>query len=111
MQFFKPRIHESIAMAGIIAAAITLHGFWIVNLLITRSPFVIGFFYSSTEKGAVSSLYLFGLILFLIAWCILALIFKGRDCSHHRESAFWFLIVSLIIFFVMTLPPVFGFVL
>jgi len=111
MQFFKPRIHESIAIAAILAAAITLHGLWIANLLITRSPFVSGFFYGSSEKGAVSSLYIFGLLLFLVGWCVLSLIFKGRDCSHYRESAFWFFVASAIIFFVMTLPMVFGFVL
>lgn len=108
MQFFKLRIHESIAMAAILAAAITMHGLWIANLLITRLPAVAGFFEGLASRGAVPSLYLFGLLLFLVAWCILSLIFKGRDCSHHRESAFWFFVVSLIIFFVMTMPMVFG---
>ncbi|MFA6131540.1 MAG: hypothetical protein WC702_00525 [Patescibacteria group bacterium] len=110
MFFFKPRIHESVAIAAILAAAISLHGLWIANLLITRIPAVSGFFCGSGEGGAVPSLYLFGLLLFFIAWCVLTLIFRGRDCSHHRENAFWFLMVSTIIFLFMTLPIIFGFV-
>lgn len=109
MIFFKSRIHESVAVAAIIAAAVALHGLWVVNLLITRLPSVGGFFYGFSEKSAVPSLYMFGLLLFLVVWCVLSLVFKGRDCSHHRESAFWFFAVSSIIFFVMTMPMVFGF--
>jgi len=108
--FFKPRIHESVAIAAVLSVALTLHGLWIINLLITRLPSVSGFFEGLTERGMVPSLYLFGTLLFLAVWCILALFFKGRDCSHHRESTFWFLVASVVIFFVMTLPVVFGFV-
>jgi hypothetical protein len=107
MFFLKPRIHESVALAAIIAAAAALHSLWIANMLLTRCPMVKGFFSGSSEKGAVASLCLFGLLLFSAVWCVLSLAFKGRDCSPHRESAFWFLVVSVLIFFVMTLPPVF----
>lgn len=109
MFFFKSRIHESIAIAAVIAAAVALHGLWIVNLLIIRSTSVSGFFHGASEEGAVSSLYLFGLLLFLTVWWILSLVFKSRDCSDYREGALWFFVASTIIFFVMTAPVVVGF--
>lgn len=109
MFFFKPRIHESIAIAAVIAAAVVLHGLWITNLLLIRSTLVSGFFHGASEKSAVPSLYLFGLLLFLTIWWILVLVFKGRDCSDYREGALWFFVISAIVFFVMTVPVVVGF--
>lgn len=111
MFFFRQRIHESVAIAAVLSTSITLHALWIANLLMIRLPAVSGFFESGTSRGAVGGLCAFGVLCFLVVWCVLSLVFRGRDCSHHRESAFWFLVTSVIIFFVMTMPPVFVLVL
>lgn len=108
--FQRPRIHESLALAAVLATAVTVNILWITNFLIFRLPTVKGFFEISPERGVIADLFLFGFVLFLIFWLLFSLIFKGRDCSVHRESGFWFLVVSLILFLIMTFPSVFSFI-
>ncbi len=96
---FKQRIHESIAVAALVAASAALHAGWILNLIWYRSNLV----------DSLGSLYLFVvsvyaiIFFFSLAWC------KGRDCSDHRDRAYHTFLISALIFIAMTLPIVYGF--
>ncbi|MFH1253290.1 MAG: hypothetical protein V1664_03100 [Candidatus Uhrbacteria bacterium] len=101
------KIHEPIALAAVISAAMALQVFWISNFLFSR---FCGLGYSVVFTSGwemIGVLYVLAGLVFLALWSILALVFRGRDVSHHRNSAFWFLVISLFIFLVMTAPPVF----
>ena len=103
---FRPRIHESIAFSGMFSAGISLHLFWIVNLLAQRLPFVAELLMFS-DAGYIFGLYLVGFFTFVIAFVLLLTLLRGRDLSDHREHAFWFFLVSVVIYLVMTFPSIF----
>ncbi len=106
---FKKRVHESVALAAVFAASVTLHIAWIVNLVVHRSETVWEWFLLSEEIGPISGMYTKTLLSFfgilLVSW----LFWRGRDCSHWRSRVFWFFIMSLIVFLLMTLPFVYEF--
>ncbi len=106
---FKSRVHESVAIAAVFAASVTMHIAWIVNLVVHRSEMAWEWFLLSEEIGPISGMYtktflsFFGI--FLVAW----LFWRGRDCSHWRLRVFWFFVMSIIIFLFMTLPIIYEF--
>jgi len=99
LSWLKSRIHESIAVAALFAAGVSLHAAWIANLV----------WFRSSRVDVLGPLYLFVdtvyVIIFIltVAWC------RGRDCSDFRDRAYHFFLVSILIFSVMTLPIVYGF--
>jgi uncharacterized membrane protein len=108
--FFRNRIHESLALAAMFAGAVALNVAWIDNLLITRSPVIRDWMTLNTDIGSISGLYLDTLGAFFTTFLIVAVIWRGRDITHWRERVFWFFVASIIIFLLMTLPFVYGFV-
>ena len=108
-RLFKPRVHESVALAAIFAASVTLHVAWIVNLLVHRSETVWNWFLLDPDLGPISGMYTKTLITFFVIFVISSLLWRGRDCSHSRDRVFWFLVISIVMFLVMTLPFVYEF--
>ncbi|HBR81106.1 MAG: hypothetical protein UX09_C0060G0009 [Candidatus Uhrbacteria bacterium GW2011_GWE2_45_35] len=105
--FTRRRIHESLSLAAVLSAAISLHALWIVNLLIGRYPDLTVYFDLASGLGIICGLYLFGLVVFFFSLGTIAVFYKDKDCSHHRLNVFLFLLVSLIIYVIMTVPVVY----
>lgn len=95
----KNRVHEPVAVAALLAAAVALHAGWIINLVWYRSARVdmLGALYLS-----VACVYAV-IFLLALAWC------RGKDCGSMRDRAYHFFLVSIAIFVAMTLPFVYGF--
>ncbi len=99
LSWFKSRIHESLAVAALFAAGVSLQAAWIANLV----------WFRMARVDSLMPLYVFVDTVFVIifvltvAWC------RGRDCSDFRDRAYHFFLVSILIFSVMTLPIVYGF--
>ncbi|MEK7615260.1 MAG: hypothetical protein AAB431_02660 [Patescibacteria group bacterium] len=108
--FFKNRIHESIALSASLSAALTLQVGWICVLLIERSEHVRKWFTLSEKIGPVSGLYLKMLVLFILFFGVCVLVRRGKDCSHWRAGVQWFFVISLIMYFIFTLPVLSSFV-
>jgi len=106
--FTRKRIHESMAFAAVLAAAISLHAIWIANLLIIRYSAVAKWFTLAPELGAVTGLYLLGAVVFFLSFGTITIFYHEKDCSHHRTSIFIFLIISLLIYLFATCPVISG---
>lgn len=102
------RIHEPIALGALVAAALALHALWIGNLLVMRIPAVAQVFDLFPPLGPVSGLYDLVAIIYVVVFAAVALHYRGRDCSHARDGAFWLFVSSLVAFTVLTLPFVAG---
>ncbi len=105
----KHRFHESIALAALFAASVTLHIAWISNLLVARVPFFRIWFSVVPSIGPVSGLYLKSLLVFLVLFVGGSFYWRGKDCSHLRKHIFHFFLFSIVAFFIMTLPFVYQF--
>jgi len=108
--FFKERIHESFALASILAGSVALHVAWIDNLLITRSSSIRDWITLNPEIGPISGLYVDTLGAFFMTLLLATAFWRGKDVSHWRDRVFWFFVCSIVIFLLMTLPFVYGFV-
>ena len=97
------------ALAAVFAGALTLNAAWLANLLATRIPAVHEWFIFTKSVGAISGLLLTSTIIYLVSFLLVTLWYRKRDCSHQREAAYWFLIISIIIFSIMTIPGIFEF--
>ena len=109
LQLFRKRIHESFALAAILAGAVALHVAWMDNLLITRSTTMRDWITLNPEIGPISGLYVDVLGAYFTTLLIAAAVWRGKDVSHWRDRVFWFFIVSVVVFLMMTLPFVYGF--
>lgn len=109
MKFFKKRIHESVGFAAMFAVGLTLNVAWILNFLVYRIDAIKEMFILQESVGLISGLYLSTLVSFFVLFGISLLYFKGKDVSHHRDGILWFFIVSVLIFFIMTIPAVYEF--
>jgi hypothetical protein len=108
-RLFAKRVHESFALAAILAAAVALHTAWIDNLLISRSQTIAQWVTLNPDIGPISGLYVDVLGAYFTTLLIAAALWRGRDVSHWRDQVFWFFSGSLVIFLLMTLPFVYGF--
>ncbi len=108
-KFFRSRVHESIALSASLAAALTLQLGWICNLLVERSHWVAEWFTLSSKIGPVSGLYLKMVIAYFLIFALSVLSFRGKDCSHWQQQVFWFLLISIGMYFILTLPAVYQF--
>jgi hypothetical protein len=106
---FRPRIHESVALAGLTAVSAALHMGWLIHFILFRSSAVLGWFLLDESVGPISGIYLMTLLMFVLVFVLSVLWFRGRDCTDFRDRVFWFFIVSLILFAILTFPPVYGF--
>ena len=109
LRLFHDRIHESFALAAVMAASVALHVAWMDNLLITKSKTIAQWVTLNPDIGPISGLYIDVLGAYFVSLLIFAALWRGRDVSHWRERVFWFFITSIIIFLLMTLPFVYGF--
>lgn len=109
MSLFKQRIHESFALAAILAASSALHAAWIDNLLIFKSDTIAQWVTLNPDIGPISGLYVDVLGAYFTTLLIATAFWRGRDVSHWRDRVFWFFLVSIIFFLFMTLPFVYGF--
>ncbi|MBT5808288.1 hypothetical protein HOI18_03370 [Candidatus Uhrbacteria bacterium] len=108
-KLFKPRVHESVAIAALFSASITLNVAWIINLLVHRSDRVWAWFEMSERIGPISGMYTKTLLSFFCVMFVTWMFCRGKDCSHQREGVFWFFVASIVLFLVMTLPFVYEF--
>ncbi|MCR4314396.1 MAG: hypothetical protein NUV84_04075 [Candidatus Uhrbacteria bacterium] len=106
---FRNRIHESFALAAILAGSVALHVAWIDNFLITKSQTIAEWVTLNSDIGPISGLYIDVLGAYFTSLLIVAALWRGRDVSHWRDRVFWFFITSMVIFLLMTLPFVYGF--
>ncbi|MBI4435293.1 hypothetical protein HY630_01345 [Candidatus Uhrbacteria bacterium] len=109
LHLFKERIHESFALAALFAGSVALHVAWIDNLLITRSPKIADWVTLNPNIGPISGLYVDVVGAYFVALLVAAALWRGRDVSHWRDRVFWFFVVSIVVFLLMTLPFVYGF--
>ena len=110
MTFFsKHRFHESIALATVFAASVTLHVAWISNLLVAQVPLFQQWASVVPSIGPISGLYLKAVLVFIIVSILSVLYLRGKDCSMHRKSILFFFIASIVVFLVMTIPFVYSF--
>lgn len=107
--FFHKRIHESVALAALLSASLTLQTAWIANLLVHRVEWVRDKFTLVESLGPISGMYLRSVVAYLLLFGIFILIFRGKDCAHWRERAFWFFLISILMFLILTLPVVYQF--
>ncbi|MBI2475080.1 hypothetical protein HYV69_01510 [Candidatus Uhrbacteria bacterium] len=106
---FRNRIHESIALGAFMSAALTLQIAWISNLLVHRSETVRDLFNILPSIGPISGLYFKTIIAYVFLFGLSVLFFKGRDCSVWRGRVFGFFYISIVMFFVLTMPVVYEF--
>ncbi len=106
---FHKRIHESLAISAFLSAALTLQGAWMANLLVNRSEWFREQFTLIASVGPIFGLYLKSVVGYLLLFGIFVLIFRARDCSHWRDRVFWFFLISIAMFLVLTLPIVYEF--
>ncbi len=92
----------------ILAAAITLNFFWVLNILKEAYKPVKDFLNFYNPTGPLLGLFIASLIVFALSMIIFSLIF-GNSLSKKgaQKFAIWFYIVSVILFFFMVFPPVF----
>lgn len=102
------RIRESLAVSSLIAASVALNVAWIDNLLIHRSSFVYGWFNLNPAIGPISGLYLDVLGAYFVTLFVALALLRGRDVSKWRDRVMPFLALSIVLFFILTLPAVFG---
>lgn len=107
--FFEKHLHESIAAAALVAGGAVLNFAWVINLLVHRSEEIRAAFTISKTVGPMGGMLLADLVLFLLVFGGFTFYWRDKDCSHKRNAIFWFLIISLILFFLMTLPIVYEF--
>ncbi len=109
LRFFKKHISESLALAAIFAAGLTLNTVWIVNLLVSRVGEIEAWLTFSEEIGAISGMFFVTGVVYLVSFLVMTLWYRNRDCSHQREPVYWFLIITIIIFSFLTIPGIFEF--
>ncbi len=107
---FNDRIHESLALAAIFAGGVALNVAWIDNLLVSRSVIMASWMNLNPEIGPISGLYVDTLGAFFVTYLIAAALWRGKDLAHWRDRVFWFFVVSIVLFIIMTLPFIYGFV-
>ena len=109
--FFRRKcLHESLALSVILAVSVTLHGSWLANLVMTRYMPAREALAIFPSIGPVVGLYALSIAIFLIVFGLSVLWFRGKDCSHFRDGIFWFFVVAVAAFLILTIPYLFEFV-
>ncbi len=109
LERFYHRIHESVALGAFFSAGLTLQVAWIANLLVHRSETIRDLFNIIPVVGPISGLYFKTFITYILLFGLSVLFFKGRDCSVWRGRVFGFFYISIVMFFVLTMPVVYEF--
>ncbi|GEM_PF-5098058 len=107
--FFRSSVAESWALASIFALGFSLQALWVLALLIERLPAIATWMTFFSFAGPVSGLYICTTTIYLISLLLWERWYCGRDCSRERVHVVWFLTVSLLIFFIMSIPNIFQF--
>ena len=105
----EKRIRESLALSAVFAGSVALHAAWIDHLLITRSEVIADWITVNPDIGPISGLYVDVLASFFVALLLALFFWKGKDVRAWQDRIFWFFVMSVVIFLVMTLPFVYGF--
>ena len=83
---------------------------WIDHLLIVRSSTIRDWVTLVPAIGPISGLYIDTIGAFFVTLLLAAALWRGKDVIHWRDRVFWFFVCSIVLFLVMTLPFVYGFV-
>lgn len=96
------------SISAILAAAVTLNFFWVLNIAKEAYKPVKNFLNFYNPTGPLLGLFIISLLLFLILAVIFSVVF-GDKLSGKRTQKFalWFYIISVVLFFFMVFPPVF----
>ena len=108
-QFFKPRVHESVAISALLAVSLALHAAWLSHLILFRVPELFNRLFLSDTIGPIFIVYTLSLGVGLGSFLLFRFLLRCRDCTELRDRAFWFFVVSLIMFLVLTFPFVYVF--
>lgn len=92
---------ETQATTAIWASSLSLTFFWILNIFKEANAGVKNFLNFYPPVGPLLGLFLFSILLLLILLILRPVRFS------NQKTAFWALILSSILFFCMTFPPIF----
>lgn len=93
---------ETQAMIVIWASSLTLTFFWVLNIFKEANKGIENFLNFYPPIGSLLGLFIFSILFLLILLIILRFV-----RPNNQKTAFWVLILSAILFFCMTFPPVF----
>jgi len=92
-----------------VALGLSLQALWILALLINRIPAIATWMSFVPMAGPVLGLYSCTAIVYLVTLLVWQGWYHHRDCSQQRPHIVWFICVSFLIFFVMSIPNIFQF--
>lgn len=84
------------------SAALALTFFWVLNLFKESYAGVKSFLNFYPSVGPLLGLFIFSGLLYLIAFFVFSLL-----KLNSQKAAFWMLLVSSVVFFLMVFPPVY----
>ena len=104
----RKRLHEPFVFAACLSTALSLHLVLITNLFESRSD-VLRLVFSLSHIGSITGLFFACFLFWLSCFSLCLVFFRGRDLSSFRLDICRFFMVSVIIYLVMTFPPLFLF--
>lgn len=90
------------ANSYLVSGGLTLHLFWILTLLKVAYPGLKGVLNFFTPVGPLLGVYLICSIAFLIFLGVFSVL-----KIKNQKKAYWFYVISVLLFVVMVFPPVF----
>ncbi|MBI2326709.1 hypothetical protein HYU92_00145 [Candidatus Curtissbacteria bacterium] len=93
----------SSANSYLISASLSLHFFWILNIFKEAFPQIKNFLTFYQPVGPLLGLYILSSLVFVLLLIVFKLVKIG-----DQKKAFWFFVLSCVIFFFLVFPPIFG---
>lgn len=92
----------SISLRFLWAGSFTLSFFWVLNILKESFSVIKNFLNFYPPVGPLLGLFIFSILVFILSLFVL----KSLNLSNQKK-AYFALIISAILFFLMVFPPVF----